>query len=60
MIKREDWIWLAVIAGIICVTVIVVAAISGYNKRITAMMENGYEEMAYPGSPGTYWHKAKP
>jgi hypothetical protein len=59
-VNRDDWPWIIGALVIVCVTLAFIVNLVCANRRIIAMMENGYEETAYPGSAPTYYHKAKP
>lgn len=57
--NRNDWPWVLGALAIVCTAVVIVVCVVSWNRRIVAMMENGYEETAYPGSQPIYYHKAK-
>jgi hypothetical protein len=57
--RREDWPWFLGALAIVCGSLVVIVCVVSWNRRIVAMMENGYEETCYPGGPATYYHKAK-
>lgn len=59
MNDREKWIWSIASLALACLTLIIIVSVSGCYRTRQKLIENGYEEVAYPGSQVTYWHKVQ-